>query len=334
MTDLSKELLMAAMDDARRLLREEAAAVSNLADNVDDNFRAAIELLATGKGKTFISGLGKSGLIARKIAATLSSTGTPAYFIHPVEALHGDIGMVSPEDRMIAISHSGGNRELLEPVRILKERNVKIIAMTSKPESELAKLADVVLDIGVKKEACPLGLAPTTSTTATLAMGDALAAALIIAKEIKRDDFARFHPSGALGRRLLMKVKDVMHEIDLVAHVSPDTSIRQTVTEMTRMPLGAVCVLDSSGCLLGIVTDGDVRRILLRDNLAELLEQAVSKVMTADPIKVREGEMASFALSLMEDRQSQISVLPVVSDDSDEFKGLIRLHDLIQLGMK
>ncbi|MBN1592259.1 MAG: KpsF/GutQ family sugar-phosphate isomerase [Candidatus Coatesbacteria bacterium] len=334
MPKLSDELLEASMREAERLLREEAEAVAQLACNIGDSFRAAIELLATGKGKTFISGLGKSGLVGRKIAATLSSTGTPAYFIHPVEALHGDIGMVSPEDRMIAISHSGSNRELLEPVRILKERNVKVISMTSNPASELAKLADVFLDIGVQKEACPLGLAPTTSTTATLAMGDAIAAAMIIAKGIKRDDFARYHPSGALGRRLLTKVRDVMHARDSVARVSPNASIRETVTEMTRMPLGAVCIVDQSGNLLGIVTDGDVRRILLRDNLAELLEDAVSTVMTKDPIKVCEGEMASIALSLMEDRKSQISVLPVVSDDSNEMKGLIRLHDLIRLGMK
>ncbi len=334
MTNLSKELLMTSTNEARRLLKEEAAAVSNLADRIDDSFLAAVELLADAKGKTFVSGLGKSGLIARKIAATLSSTGTPAYFIHPVEALHGDIGMISSGDRMIAISHSGGNAELLQPVKILKEHSVKIIAMTSKPESALAKLADVVLDIGVEKEACPLGLAPTTSTTATLAMGDALVAALIIAKGIKREDFARFHPSGALGRRLLMKVGDVMHPKDAIALVLPDTSIRQTVTEMTRMPLGAVCVLDRSGNLLGIVTDGDVRRILLKENLDKLIDEPVSTVMTEDPIKVREGDMATYALSLMEDRQSQISVLPVLEQDTERLAGLIRLHDLIQQGMK
>jgi len=331
---LSIELLMASLDEARRLLKEEGTAVLDLADTIGDSFQAAVELLAGGKGKTFVSGLGKSGLIARKIAATLSSTGTPAYFIHPVEALHGDIGMVSSGDRVIAISHSGSNRELLEPVRILKEQNVKVVAITSRPDSPLAELADIVLDTGVKKEACPLGLAPTTSTTATLAMGDALAAALIIAKRIKRDDFARFHPSGALGRRLLMKVKDVMHPKDAVAAVLPTTSIRQTVSEMTKKPLGAVCVLDQLGNLLGIVTDGDVRRILLKENLEKLIDEPVALVMSKGPIKVRESDMATHALSLMEDRPSQISVLPVVSDDSDELKGLIRLHDLIQQGMK
>ncbi|HUT04567.1 MAG TPA: KpsF/GutQ family sugar-phosphate isomerase [bacterium] len=334
MVDLGEKVLTSSVGEARRLLREEAEAVLRLADRIDEDFVAALQILLNSRGTVFVSGLGKSGLIGRKIAATFSSTGTPAYFIHPVESLHGDIGLISPGDAMIAISHGGSNEELLRPVRILVQRDVKIIAMTSKPSSPLAELADVTLDIGVKKEACPLGLAPTTSTTATLAMGDALAAALIVAKGIKREDFALSHPAGALGRRLLMKVREVMHPKDVVGLVSPNTTIRQTVAEMTKMPLGAVCVVDEADNLLGIVTDGDVRRILLKEHIEKFIDEPVSNVMTRNPTKVHESEMASHALALMEDRPSQISVLPVVGDESDEFKGLIRLHDLIQLGMR
>jgi len=331
---VSREALMSSMAEARRLLKEEAEAVERLARQIDQPFLDALDILVNGAGKIFVSGLGKSGLIARKIAATMSSTGTPAYFIHPVEALHGDMGLISPGDTLIALSHSGSSEELLRPVRILKGQNVKIIAMTSNLKSRLAQMADVVLDIGVKKEACPLGLAPTTSTTATLAMGDALAAGLIVAKGIRREDFARLHPGGALGRKLLMKVEEVMHPREEIAAVSADATIRDAVVAMTRVPLGAVCVVDDKGRLAGIMTDGDVRRLLLKRQLENQIDLAVSTVMTRNPVKVRASDLASYALVLMEDRPSQISVLPVVADDSDELKGLIRLHDLIQLGMR
>ena len=334
MVGSDQKVLADATSEARRLLKEEAAAVLNLADRIGDDFVMALEILMNTRGMVFISGLGKSGLIGRKIAATFSSTGTPAYFVHPVESLHGDIGLISPGDVLIAISHSGSNEELLRPARILVQRDVKIIAMTSSPNSPLAKIADVTLNLGVKKEACPLGLAPTTSTTATLAMGDALAASLIVAKGIKREDFAMSHPAGALGRRLLMKVREVMHPRDAIGLVSPETTIRQTVAEMTKMPLGAVCVVDEAGDLLGIVTDGDVRRILLKSHLDELIDEPIASVMTRSPVRVRENELASHALALMEDRPSQISVLPVVEPGSDKLVGLVRLHDLIQLGMK
>lgn len=334
MTAIAKECLERCMTEARRLLEEEASAVQNLTHKVDEHFARAVELIAGCAGRTFVSGLGKSGLIARKIAATLASTGTAAYFIHPVESLHGDMGLISPGDTLIAISHSGSNEELVRFTRILKDHDVRIIAMTSRPRAALCKGADVVLDLEVKKEACPLGLAPTTSTTATLAMGDALAAALIVAKGVKREDFARLHPAGALGRKLLMKVEEVMCPADSIAVVSPSATVRETVVAMTERPLGAVCVVDGDGRLLGIVTDGDVRRLLLRKELAKEIDESVSDIMTRSPVTVRTSELASYALALMEDRPSQISVLPVLDESCERLAGLLRLHDLIQLGMK
>ena len=320
--------------EARRLLAEEADAVSALVEKVDSSFEQAVKTLTECEGGIFISGLGKSGLIARKIAATLSSTGTPAHFIHPVEALHGDIGVISPGDALIAISHSGGNDELIRTAKMLRERDVRIISMTSNPESALAATSDVVLDLGVKKEACPLGLAPTTSTTATLAMGDAIAAALIVAKGFREEDFAMYHPAGALGRRLLMRVSEVMIASDSIAVVGPDVSVRQAVIAMTKRPHGALCVADEANNLLGILTDGDVRRLLLKERLEELLDQPVSQLMTKDPIRIEDSQLASYALGLMEDRPSQISVLPVVAEGSAQVVGLLRLHDLIKQGMK
>ncbi|MCD6327438.1 KpsF/GutQ family sugar-phosphate isomerase [bacterium] len=334
MRTISEPTLLKSMDEARRLLREEASAVEHLIERIDDSFLSALRMIVSSSGRIYILGLGKSGLVGRKIAATFSSTGTPAYFIHPVEALHGDMGLISPGDILIAISHSGGNAELIRPAKVLKQREVQVIAITSGAKSSLAKVADVVLDLEVTKEACPLGLAPTTSTTATLAMGDALAAALIVAKGFKEADFAMSHPAGTLGRRLLMTVSEVMIERGYIALISPETTIRQTVVAMSERPHGAACVVGDGDVLIGIVTDGDVRRLLLEDDLAKMIDEPISTAMTRDPIRVCASELASRALNQMEDRPSQISVLPVVEEDSDRVVGLLRLHDLIKQGMK
>src|SRR3989338_7386462 len=248
------------LDIAKRVLKIEADAVLALIERLNSNFEKAVEIIYRSKGRVVVTGMGKSGLVGKKIAATLASTGTPAFFLHPAEAIHGDIGMVTAEDVIIAISNSGETEELVGIIPFLKRFNVSLISMTGNPNSTLSKAADITLDVSVKEEACPLGIVPTASTTATLAMGDAIAVALLMKRGYKEEDFAFFHPGGSLGKKLFIKVKDLMHSGDALPVISPDASMTAAVMEISSKRLGVTMVTDTNNMILGIVTDGDLRR--------------------------------------------------------------------------
>ncbi|HLG22214.1 MAG TPA: KpsF/GutQ family sugar-phosphate isomerase, partial [Candidatus Manganitrophaceae bacterium] len=250
------------LDEGKRVLKVEAAAISELIQKLDHRFVEAVELCHACRGRIVVIGMGKSGLIGKKIAATLASTGAPSFFLHPAEGIHGDLGMVSKEDIALALSNSGETEEILRILPSLKRFNLKLIALTGNVKSTLAKMSDVVLDVSVEEEACPLGLAPTASTTATLAMGDALAVALLQKKGFRKEDFASFHPGGSLGRKLLLKVVDVLHSGEAVPKVLEETPMKEVVLEMTAKKLGMTTVLSRSGALKGIITDGDLRRLI------------------------------------------------------------------------
>jgi len=303
------------------VLTEEAQALKRLADSLDESFSAAVELLAKTKGRVVLTGVGKSGLICKKIAATFSSTGTPAFFLHPTDAAHGDLGMLRGEDTVIAVSNSGETEELLTIIPLIKSFGIPVIAITSNPKSSLARLSDIILDLKVKKEACPLNLAPTTSTTLTLALGDALAAALMKKKGFKPEDFARFHPGGKLGIRLA-KVKEVMRKGEEIPKVSPETPLKEAIFEISSKKLGATLVANGEK-LVGIVTDGDLRRALER---GIDLSSPVKEVMTKNPKVINQESYAEEALKLME--LHKITVLPVV-DEAKTLKGIIHLHDIL-----
>lgn len=315
----------------KALLRAEAEALAELSLRLDGEFGDAVDLIFEHAGKTVVSGVGKSGLIGRKIAATLCSTGTPAIFLHSGDAVHGDLGILQGGDPVILISKSGTTAEVLRLIPTLRKLGSKIIAIVGNRESPLAAAADVVLDIVVKTEADPLGLVPTTSTLLTLAMGDALAAALMARRDFRPADFAVFHPAGQLGRNLLLTVGEVMKPLEKTAVVSPGTSLRDTVIAMTTHPHGAACVCDASGRLEGILTDGDLRRALRKhDNFTGL---TAGELMTRNPVRATADMGLGDAARLMEDRPSQISVLPVVSPGTDDCVGLIRIHDIYQAGL-
>jgi arabinose-5-phosphate isomerase len=277
-----------------------------------------------------VSGMGKSGHIGQKIAATLSSTGSPAVFLHPAEAVHGDLGIYSPGDPTIFISKSGSTLELLRLLPILREFRSPIIGILGNPNATLAREADVVLDASVSREADPLNLAPTASTTVALALGDALAAALMTVRGFRPQDFARLHPAGQLGRNLWLHVADIMHRRGQVACLSPDVSLKEVVIALTRFPLGAACVLDDRDRLVGIVTDGDVRRALQHTDDIRTLR--ARQVMTTNPTTVQVQASLAEAVNLMEKRASQISVLPVL-DETGSLAGLLRIHDIYQAGL-
>lgn len=307
--------------EGKRVLLEEARAIERLAERLDESFTAAVELLYRTRGRVVLTGVGKSGLICKKIAATLSSTGTPAFFLHPTDAAHGDLGMVRGEDTVIAVSNSGETAELLSIIPLIKSFGIPVIAITSNPKSSLARLSDIVLDIGVKKEACPLNLAPTTSTTVTLALGDAIASALMKLKGFSSEEFARLHPGGKLGIRL-SRVKELMRKGEEIPKVSPDTQLKDAILEISGKKLGATLVVDGDK-LTGIITDGDLRRALEK---GASLNTKVSEIMTKNPKKIKEDAFAEEALRLME--RHKITVLPVV-DDKDNLKGIIHLHDIL-----
>jgi arabinose-5-phosphate isomerase len=307
------------------VLAIEADAVRALIARIDDNFLAAVSLILERRGRVVVSGIGKSGHIARKVASTLASTGTPAYFVHPAEASHGDLGMVQAEDVFIGISHSGESEELLAIVPLIKRQGAKLIALTGSAHSTLAREADVHLDAGVAQEACPLNLAPTASTTAALALGDALAVALLDARGFSADDFARSHPGGALGRRLLTHVSDVMRRGADVPRVPDAASLRQAVLEMSRGRMGMTAVVDSHERLCGIFTDGDLRRAL--DRVSDFASAMVSEVMTAAPRTIRQEALAVEAVQLME--RHNINQLLVV-DERQRVIGALNMHDLFR----
>ena len=312
------------LDLARRVLRIEAEAVRSLADRLDGRFDEAVSLLAAGAGRVIVTGIGKSGIIARKLAATLSSTGTSAYFIHPAEALHGDLGAIQASDVLVALSQSGETPELLRLLEITRRIGARLVALTGAPESALGQAADVTLDCGVRSEACPFNLAPTASTTAALALGDALAMALLVRKGFREEDFAHLHPGGQLGKRLL-RVDRIMHTGAEVPVVTPRTPIDEVVATMSAGRFGMTCVMDGDERVIGIITDGDLRRHLSQP--ATIAEKTAGDVMTPRPRTIGPRTLAAEALNLME--RGRITSLIVV-DDARRVLGVIHLHDLWQ----
>jgi arabinose-5-phosphate isomerase len=308
---------------AREVLRIEAEAVAALADRVGEPFARACQLILACTGRVVVSGMGKSGHVARKTAATLASTGTPAFFVHPAEASHGDLGMVTREDVFIAMSNSGTTEELLTIVPVIKRQGASLIAITGKPDSTLARLADVHLDAAVAREACPLNLAPTASTTAALALGDALAVALLDARGFGPIDFARSHPGGALGRRLLTRVLDVMRSGEALPRVPTGSRLVEAILEITRKRMGMTAVIDPSGELAGVFTDGDLRRLLEQGREVQGLR--VDEVMTRQPRTIDSQALAAEAVRLME--ENRINQLLVVEDG--RLIGALNIHDLL-----
>ncbi|MGP9799692.1 KpsF/GutQ family sugar-phosphate isomerase [Rheinheimera sp. NSM] len=313
---------------AAEVIRIEAEAVAQLQQYLDSSFNLACQLIFDSKGKTIVSGMGKSGHIANKIAATLASTGTPAFFVHPGEASHGDLGMLSTDDVVIAISNSGETPEVLTIIPLIKRLGIKLIAMTGNPASTLAKLADAHLCVKVELEACPLGLAPTASTTATLAMGDALAVALLEARGFSAEDFALSHPGGSLGRKLLLRLDDVMHRDAEVPVVPQTATIKDALLEISKKGLGMTAVVDNAGALAGIFTDGDLRRIL--DQRYDIHTSLIADVMTRRCITARPQMLAAEALQIMQ--QKKINGL-IILDDSGKPVGAMNMHDLLRAGV-
>lgn len=310
---------------AREVFENEISELKNVCSKLDENFVRAVEFISQAN-KIVFSGVGKSGIIAKKIAATFSSFGISSMFLHPVEALHGDIGAVQQGDVAILLSKSGNTEELIRLVPYLKMRSAYIISITGNLNSYLARHSDAVLNGQVSREACPFNLAPTSSTTAALVIGDALAVVTMKMKNVTLEDFSRLHPLGQIGRSITLKVKDVMHTGDNLPIIKLNSTFKEALIEMSRKPLGCVCICDDDMNLLGIITDGDVRRLLNKyDNLKDII---VSEVMTRQPVVIDEDSLLLSALALMENRQSQINVLPVVK--SNKLIGLIRLHDIIK----
>jgi len=315
-------------DQARRVLEIEARAIQDLIPRLDSAFAQACELCLACAGRVVVTGMGKSGHVAGKIASTLASTGTPAFFVHPGEASHGDVGMITPKDLVIAVSNSGETAEIITILPLLKRSGVELITLTGKSDSTLAETATVNLDIGVDEEACPLNLSPTASTTAALAMGDALAVALLESRGFTREDFARSHPGGALGRRLLLLVEDLMHTGEEVPKVSADTLLANGLIEMTAKGLGVTAIVDANGKLEGIYTDGDLRRSL--DAAVDVHATTMREIMTKNPKTVRPKLLAAEAVRLLE--QHQITSLIVV-DDETTVVGALNVHDLFRAGV-
>ena len=311
------------------VLRTEANAISALTARLDQRFHDACDMLLKCEGRVVVTGMGKSGHIGNKIAATLASTGTPSFFMHSGEASHGDLGMITAKDLVVALSNSGETSEITLLLPLLKRLGIRLIALTGKPDSTLARSADINLDVSVDKEACPLGLAPTSSTTATLAMGDALAVAVLEARGFTEQDFALSHPGGNLGRRLLLHVSDIMHSGEQIPLVSVGSTLKRTLLEMTAKGLGVSGVIDGdSGQLVGIYTDGDLRRTF--EQMPNIETALVQDFMTADPVTIEADRIASEALKLMHDRK--INALMVV-DENRLVQGALNMHDLLRAGI-
>jgi len=318
------------IETAKRVLQIEAEAVLALQSRIDDTFVQAVEMLLACQGKVVVTGMGKSGLICQKIAATMASTGTPTFFLHPAEGIHGDLGMLSKGDVVIAVSFSGETEEVNRILPVIKRMGLPLIAMSGNPQSTLGIAGDVHLDISVAEEACPLGLAPTASTTATLAMGDALAVALLDARGFKAEDFALFHPGGALGKRLLLRVEDLMHVGDEIPLVAPEMLLRDALFEITSKQLGVTGIVDAQNSLLGVFTDGDLRRIMQQG--LECLQQPIQQVMSTEPKRILRKNLAAKALQIMETHS--ITSLFVFADEQGTVPvGIVHLHDLLKSGV-
>lgn len=317
--------MISPLDSAKKALNYEIEALKEAVNNLDDNFTKAVNLILNSSGRLIVSGMGKSGLIGNKISATLSSTGTPSLFLHPAEALHGDLGMVTEDDIVLLLSNSGETDEIIRIVPFIRRIGAKIIAMVGNLDSSLAKNSDIVINSFVSREACPLNLAPTSSTTVSLALGDALACALIEARGFKEKDFARFHPSGSLGRKFIA-VKDLMHSGDSIPLVSPDEILREAVVKMSHGGFGALVITGKDKKLLGVFTDGDLRRFFEKSKEVDL-DIPISNVMTANPKRVTATRLAMEALKIMEDKA--ITSLPVV-DNQDVVVGFLHLHDILK----
>lgn len=319
------------LEQARQVLRMEAEAVLEQVERIDEHFKAAVEMIMACPGRTVITGMGKSGIIGRKMAATLASTGTPSFYLHPAEGIHGDLGMVTEGDVVIALSNSGETGEVLHILPSLRRIGAKLIAMVGNPNSTLAKNSDIVLNVGVTREACPLGLAPTSSTTAALAYGDALALALLSKRKFTASQFAVFHPGGSLGRKLLLTVEDIMHSGTENPLVKADISVQDALFVITDKGLGAVSVVDDDNKMLGVLTDGDIRRGLSKG--VDFLKRPVTELMTASPKTIIKEKLAAQALHIMEsNRPKPITVLPVV-DAENHVIGLLHMTDLVRQGV-
>jgi len=315
---------------AARIFEIEGEAILQLRERLNEEFIRAVNILLSCTGKVVVTGIGKSGLVSQKMASTFACSGTPAFFLHPGEGLHGDIGMISKDDVVIAVSNSGETEELLKLLPLIKRLGLKLIVLSGKKDSALAKHGDVVLDVSVKQEACSLGLVPTASTAATMAMGDALALTVLERRGFNADDFATLHPGGALGKKLLLRVEDLMHIRDAVPLVDQDDSMKLVLLEMTSKRLGVTGVRDAAGNLLGIITDGDVRRSLEREQ--DLLLAKARDVMTTSPKTIKRNELAATALQMME-KFSITSLFVFSESEPKKIEGIVHLHDILKAGI-
>jgi len=313
---------------AKRVLRIERDAIGRLVNRVDSNFERVVNFIAKTRGHVIVTGMGKPGFIAQKISATLSSTGTPSLYLHPAEALHGDLGRVTKEDIILALSNSGETEEIIKLLPIIKKIGARLVAMVGNTRSALAKNSDFVLDVSVKREACPLGLAPTTSTTAMLAMGDALAVALLDKKGFKEKDFALFHPGGILGKRLILKVGDIMRKGGANPIVKETDAVKKVLLAITKARAGSASVVDRKGRLVGIFTDGDLRRHIETDR--RLIDRSVKEVMTKNPTTIKKERLAAEAFDIL--RSKKIDEIPVV-DEKRRPVGLLDVQDLLKAGL-
>jgi arabinose-5-phosphate isomerase len=318
------------INSAKRVLQIEAEAVLALAERINGDFERAVEMILACKGRVVITGMGKSGLICQKIASTMASTGTPTLFLHPAEGIHGDLGMLMKGDVVIAVSNSGTTEEIVRILPVIKRMGLPLIALAGNPSSPLARAGDVFLDISVREEACPLGLAPTASTTVTLALGDALAVALLECRGFREEDFALFHPGGALGRKLLLRVEDLMHSGSDLPMVEDRTPLKVALFEITSKKLGITGVRDASGALIGVFTDGDLRRSLEKG--FEVLESPIGDLITRNPKRILRSNLAAKALQLMETHV--ITSLFVFEEEEGQIPvGIIHMHDLLKAGV-
>ncbi|MBW2477769.1 MAG: KpsF/GutQ family sugar-phosphate isomerase [Deltaproteobacteria bacterium] len=315
---------------AQHVLQVEAEAVSALSERLNGSFVSAVEMILSCNGRVVVTGMGKSGLICQKMAATMASTGTPAFFLHPAEGVHGDLGMLMKDDLVIAVSNSGETEEIARILPVIKRMGLPLIAMASQANSTLGRAGDVFLDISVKEEACPLQLAPTASTTVTLAMGDALAVALLLQRGFKEEDFALYHPGGSLGKRLLLRVEDLMHTGADIPMVSESTLLKDALYEISSKKLGITGVADPHGQLLGVFTDGDLRRTI--ENDISVLEHPIGEIMSRQPKRILRGNLAAKALQRME-AYSITSLFVFETEDSKAPVGIIHLHDLLKAGV-